>query len=133
KGKTFRDEWFPEYKAHRPPMPDDLRAQIEPIHAAIAAAGWPVLTIDGVEADDVIGTLARQAEAAGMDTLISTGDKDLMQLVSPRIRWYNTMSEELLDAAGVEAKFGVPPEKIVDYLALVGDAVDGVPGVSKCG
>ncbi len=133
KGKTFRDDWFPAYKAHRPPMPDDLRAQIEPIHAAIAAAGWPVLTVDGVEADDVIGTLARQAEAAGMDTLISTGDKDLMQLVGPQVRWYNTMSEELLDAAGVEAKFGVPPEKIVDYLALVGDSVDGVPGVNKCG
>ncbi|MFV0371507.1 MAG: DNA polymerase, partial [Azonexus sp.] len=133
KGKTFRDDWFPAYKAHRPPMPDDLRAQIEPIHAAIAAAGWPVLTVDGVEADDVIGTLARQAEAAGMDTLISTGDKDLMQLVGPLVRWYNTMSEELLDAAGVEAKFGVPPEKIVDYLALVGDSVDGVPGVNKCG
>ncbi|WP_415033090.1 DNA polymerase I [Azonexus sp.] len=132
-GKTFRDDWFPAYKAHRPPMPDDLRAQIEPIHTAIAAAGWPVLSVAGVEADDVIGTLARQAEKAGMDVLISTGDKDLTQLVSPRVRWYNTMSEELLDVAGVEAKFGVPPKKIIDYLALVGDNVDGVPGVSKCG
>jgi len=133
KGKTFRDDWYPEYKAHRPPMPDDLRAQIEPIHAAIAAAGWPVLCVDGVEADDVIGTLATKAAADGIDTLISTGDKDLTQLVGPHVRWYNTMSEEMLDAAGVEAKFGVPPSLIVDYLALVGDTVDGVPGVAKCG
>ena len=133
KGKTFRDDWYPEYKAHRPPMPDDLVKQIEPIHAAIKAAGWPVLMIDGVEADDVIGTLATQAAAADIDTLISTGDKDLTQLVGPKIRWYNTMSNELLDTAGVESKFGVPPERIIDYLALVGDAVDGVPGVAKCG
>jgi len=133
KGKTFRDDWYPEYKAHRPPMPDDLRAQIEPINAAIRAAGWPVLTIDGVEADDVIGTLATQAAAADIETLISTGDKDLTQLVSPKIRWFNTMSNELLDEAGVEAKFGVPPKRIIDYLALVGDTVDGVPGVQKCG
>jgi len=133
KGKTFRDDWFPEYKAHRPPMPDDLVQQIEPLHAAIKAAGWPLLMVDGVEADDVIGTLATQASAAGIETLISTGDKDLTQLVGPLVRWYNTMSNELLDAAGVEAKFGVPPEKIVDYLALVGDTVDGVPGVAKCG
>jgi DNA polymerase-1 len=133
RGKTFRDDWFPEYKAHRPPMPDDLARQIEPLHAAIRAAGWPLLMMDGVEADDVIGTLATQAAAAGIDTLISTGDKDLTQLVGPHVRWYNTMSNELLDAAGVEAKFGVPPERIVDYLALVGDTVDGVPGVTKCG
>ena len=133
KGKTFRDDWYPEYKAHRPPMPDDLRAQIEPIHAAIRAAGWPVLTIDGVEADDVIGTLATTAAVDGIDTLISTGDKDLTQLVGPRVRWFNTMSNELLDAAGVTAKFGVPPERMVDYLALIGDSVDGVPGVQKCG
>ena len=133
KGKTFRDDWYPEYKAHRPPMPDDLRAQIEPINAAIRAAGWPVITIDGVEADDVIGTLATRAAAADIDTLISTGDKDLTQLVGPKIRWYNTMSNEMLDSAGVEAKFGVPPERIIDYLALVGDTVDGVPGVQKCG
>ena len=133
RGKTFRDDWYPEYKAHRPPMPDDLRAQIEPINAAIRAAGWPVLTIDGVEADDVIGTLATQAAAADIETLISTGDKDLTQLVSPKIRWFNTMSNELLDEAGVEAKFGVPPKRIIDYLALVGDTVDGVPGVQKCG
>ncbi|KAB2910375.1 MAG: DNA polymerase I, partial [Dechloromonas sp.] len=133
KGKTFRDDWFPEYKAHRPPMPDDLVQQIEPLHAAIKAAGWPLLMEDGVEADDVIGTLATQAAADGIETLISTGDKDLTQLVGPLVRWYNTMSNELLDAAGVEAKFGVPPEKIVDYLALIGDTVDGVPGVAKCG
>ncbi|MDR1994177.1 DNA polymerase I [Azonexus sp.] len=133
KGKTFRDDWYPEYKAHRPPMPDDLVRQVEPLHAAIRAAGWPLLMVDGVEADDVIGTLSRQADVAGIETLISTGDKDLTQLVGPRVRWYNTMSNELLDAAGVEQKFGVPPEKIVDYLALVGDAVDGVPGVAKCG
>ncbi len=133
KGKTFRDDWFPEYKAHRPSMPEDLVRQIEPIHAAIKAAGWPVLMVDGVEADDVIGTLATNATVDGINTLISTGDKDLTQLVSPYVRWYNTMSNELLDEAGVEAKFGVPPEKIVDYLALVGDTVDGVPGVAKCG
>src|SRR5574343_16258 len=133
KGKTFRDDWFPEYKAHRPPMPDDLVQQIEPLHAAIKAAGWPLLMVDGVEADDVIGTLATNATVDGINTLISTGDKDLTQLVNDHVRWYNTMSNELLDAAGVEAKFGVPPEKIVDYLALVGDTVDGVPGVAKCG
>ena len=133
KGKTFRDDWFPEYKAHRPPMPEDLVRQIEPIHAAVRAAGWPLLMVDGVEADDVIGTLAARASEAGMDTLISTGDKDLTQLVSPSVRWFNTMSNELLDPAGVEAKFGVPPERIVDYLTLIGDTVDGVPGVTKCG
>jgi len=133
KGKTFRDDWFPEYKAHRPSMPEDLAQQIESIHAAIKAAGWPVLMLDGVEADDVIGTLATNAAVDGINTLISTGDKDLTQLVGPLVRWYNTMSNELLDEAGVEAKFGVPPGRIADYLALVGDTVDGVPGVAKCG
>ncbi len=133
KGKTFRDDWYPEYKSHRPPMPGDLVRQIEPIHAAIKAAGWPLLMIDGVEADDVIGTLASNAAVDGINTLISTGDKDLTQLVAPEIRWYNTMSNELLDEAGVVGKFGVPPGRIVDYLALVGDPVDGVPGVPKCG
>jgi len=133
KGKTFRDDWYPEYKAHRPPMPDDLARQIEPLHAAIRAAGWPLLMVDGVEADDVIGTLATKAAVDGINTLISTGDKDLTQLVGPHVRWYNTMSNELLDASGVTAKFGVPPSMIVDYLALVGDTVDGVPGVAKCG
>ena len=133
KGKTFRDEWFPDYKSNRPPMPEDLAAQIAPLHAAIEARGWPLLMVEGVEADDVIGTLARQASAAGMDVVISTGDKDLTQLVDERVRWVNTMSNEVLDPAGVEAKFGVPPERIVDYLALVGDTVDNVPGVDKCG
>jgi DNA polymerase-1 len=133
KGKTFRDDWYPEYKSHRPPMPDDLRAQIEPLHAAVRAEGWPLLAMEGVEADDVIGTLTRQARARGWEVVISTGDKDLTQLVQPGVRWVNTMSEEVLDEAGVEAKFGVPPERIVDYLALVGDTVDNVPGVEKCG
>ncbi|HRE15833.1 MAG TPA: DNA polymerase I, partial [Rhodocyclaceae bacterium] len=99
KGKTFRDDWFPEYKAHRPSMPEDLVKQIEPIHAAIRAAGWPILMVDGVEADDVIGTLAQQATAAGMETLISTGDKDLTQLVNRQVRWFNSMSNEILDEA----------------------------------
>jgi len=133
KGKTFRDDWYPDYTAHRPPMPDDLRAQIEPLHEAVAAAGWNILMVDGVEADDVIGTLARQASAEGARCIISTGDKDLTQLVNPRVMLVNTMSNEVLDEAGVTAKFGVPPERIVDYLALVGDTVDNVPGVTKCG
>ncbi|SIR33941.1 DNA polymerase I [Aromatoleum tolulyticum] len=133
KGKTFRDDWYPEYKAHRPSMPDDLRAQIEPLHEAVQAEGWPLLAVEGVEADDVIGTLTRQALERGWEVVISTGDKDLTQLVRPGVKWVNTMSEEVLDAAGVEAKFGVPPERIIDYLALVGDTVDNVPGVEKCG
>ena len=133
KGKTFRDDLYPEYKSHRPPMPDDLRAQIAPLHEAVEAEGWPLLVVDGVEADDVIGTLTRQAAEAGWEVVISTGDKDLTQLVRPGVRWVNTMSEEVLDEAGVEAKFGVPPARIVDYLALVGDTVDNVPGVEKCG
>jgi len=133
KGKTFRDEWFPEYKAHRPPMPDDMARQIGPLHAAIAASGWPILAVGGVEADDVIGTLARQAAARGIDVVVSTGDKDLAQLVGSRIVLVNTMSNEVLDEAGVVAKFGVPPERIVDYLTLIGDPVDNVPGVEKVG
>ncbi|KAF0162838.1 MAG: DNA polymerase I [Rhodocyclaceae bacterium] len=133
KGKTFRDDWYPEYKAHRPSMPEDLVAQIEPLHQCIRAAGWPLLMIDGVEADDVIGTLSTQAAAAGIACVISTGDKDLAQLVNPHVTLVNTMNNEKLDAAGVQAKFGVPPERIVDYLALVGDTSDGVPGVSKVG
>ena len=133
KGKTFRDDWYPEYKSHRPPMPDDLRAQIEPLHEAVQAEGWPLLSVEGVEADDVIGTLTRLAHERGWEVVISTGDKDLTQLVRPGVRWVNTMSEEVLDEAGVEAKFGVPPERIIDYLALVGDTVDNVPGVEKCG
>jgi DNA polymerase I len=133
KGKTFRDEWYPEYKAHRPPMPEELAAQIEPLHELIAAYGWNILMVDGVEADDVIGTLVRQASQNGVRCVISTGDKDLTQLVNPHVLWVNTMSEEQLDAAGVSAKFGVPPERIVDYLTLIGDTVDNVPGVAKCG
>ncbi|MDR0735299.1 MAG: DNA polymerase I [Zoogloeaceae bacterium] len=133
KGKTFRHDWYPAYKAQRPPMPEDLAAQIEPIHAAIRALGWPLLCVEGVEADDVIGTLARMADEAGMETLVFTGDKDLAQLVNEKTRLINTMTGELLDAAGVAAKFGVPPERMADYLALMGDAVDNVPGVAKCG
>jgi DNA polymerase-1 len=133
KGKTFRDDWYPDYKAHRPPMPDDLAAQIEPIHACIEASGWPILMIDGVEADDVIGTLARQAAAQGIHVVVSTGDKDLAQLVDAHVTLVNTMSNETLDEAGVLAKFGVPPAHIVDYLALIGDTVDNVPGVAKVG
>ena len=133
KGKTFRDDLFPDYKAHRPSMPEDLAAQIESIHAAVRALGWPLLMVEGVEADDVIGTLAVQASARGWQTVISTGDKDLTQLVNDHVLWVNTMSGEVLDTPAVEAKFGVGPDRIVDYLALVGDTVDGVPGVEKCG
>src|SRR6516164_1657767 len=114
KGKTFRDDWYPEYKANRPSMPDDLRAQIEPIHACVPAMGWPMLVVDGVEADDVIGTLAQQAAAQGYDVVISTGDKDMAQLVNARVSLINTMSNEMLDEAGVLAKFGLPPSGIVD-------------------
>ena len=133
KGKTFRDDWYPEYKAHRPSMPEDLSKQIEPIHFAVRALGWPLLMVDGVEADDVIGTLAAQAEREGMNVIVSTGDKDLAQLVSDRVKLVNTMTNETLDRDGVVAKFGVPPERIVDYLSLIGDTVDNVPGVEKCG
>ncbi len=133
KGKTFRDDWYPEYKAHRPAMPEDLAAQIAPLHQAIAACGWNILMMGGVEADDVIGTLAQQASQQGVRCIISTGDKDLTQLVNEHVLWVNTMSEEKLGEAGVLAKFGVPPERIVDYLTLVGDTVDNVPGVPKVG
>ncbi|WP_374348389.1 5'-3' exonuclease H3TH domain-containing protein, partial [Chitinimonas sp.] len=133
KGKTFRDDLYPDYKAQRPPMPDELRSQIEPIHAAIAAMGMPILMVEGVEADDVIGTLCRSADAAGMQAIVSTGDKDMAQLVTPNVTLVNTMSNETLDEAGVLAKFGVPPGRIVDYLTLIGDTVDNVPGVPKCG
>ncbi len=133
KGKTFREDLYPQYKAHRPPMPDDLVRQIEPLHEAIRAMGWPLLMVEGVEADDVIGTLAEQAWRQGIRTVISTGDKDMAQLVNPHVSLVNTMSNEKLDEAGVAAKFGVPAARIVDYLSLVGDAVDGVPGVEKCG
>jgi DNA polymerase-1 len=133
KGKTFRDDMYPEYKAHRPSMPPELAAQIEPLHKAIAAFGWNILMVDGVEADDVIGTLALQTTIGGGRCIISTGDKDLTQLVNSQVTLINTMSNETLDEAGVLAKFGVPPERIVDYLTLVGDTVDNVPGVHKCG
>ena len=133
KGKTFRDDVYPEYKANRPPMPDDLVRQIAPLHEAIAAMGWPLLIVEGVEADDVIGTLARAAERDGMHVVISTGDKDITQLVTPQVVLVNTMTNETLDEAAVEKKFGVRPERIIDYLTLVGDTVDNVPGVSKVG
>ncbi|MGV3628015.1 MAG: DNA polymerase I [Betaproteobacteria bacterium] len=133
KGKTFRDDLYAEYKANRPPMPDELASQIGPLKEAIIAMGWPLLEVGGVEADDVIGTLARQAEQAGMRVVISTGDKDITQLVSEQITLVNTMSNEVLDIAGVEKKFGVPPERMIDYLTLIGDSVDNVPGVPKVG
>ena len=133
KGKTFRDEWYPEYKAHRPSMPEDLARQIEPLHQAIAASGWKIAAIEGVEADDVIGTLASQAARDGVLSIIATGDKDLAQLVNEHVMLVNTMNNEVLDEAGVKAKFGVPPELIVDFLTLTGDAVDNVPGVEKVG
>lgn len=132
-GPTFRDTLYSEYKAHRPPMPDDLAKQIAPIHDVVRALGWPLLMENGVEADDVIGTLARQAEAAGFSVVVSTGDKDLAQLVTPQVTLVNTMSNERLDVAGVEAKFGVTPARITDYLALVGDTADNIPGVQKVG
>ncbi|SFW10683.1 DNA polymerase I [Nitrosovibrio sp. Nv17] len=133
KGKTFRDDIYPDYKAHRPPMPDTLATQIPPLHACIKALGWPLLIVDGVEADDVIGTLATQAARENMRCIISTGDKDIAQLVNPQVMLVNTMSNETLDEAAVLAKFGVPPARMLDYLALVGDAVDNIPGVEKVG
>ena len=133
KGKTFRDELYPEYKANRPPMPDDLREQIAPVHDIIRALGMPLLIVPGVEADDVIGTLARQAEAEGRTTIISTSDKDMAQLVGPHVTLLDTMAGKETDREGVIAKFGVPPERIIDYLALMGDASDNIPGVPKVG
>jgi DNA polymerase-1 len=133
KGKTFRDEVYPDYKATRTAMPDDLSRQIEPLHEAVKAIGWPLLCVEGVEADDVIATLAEEAKRRGWRTVISTGDKDLTQLVDERTLWINTMSNEKLDIAGVTQKFGVPPERIVDYLTLVGDAIDNIPGVDGVG
>ncbi|MEP7274945.1 MAG: DNA polymerase I, partial [Betaproteobacteria bacterium] len=132
-GKTFRDAWYADYKANRPPMPDDLALQIPALHECVRAQGWPLLMIEGVEADDVIGTLAAQAKAAGIDTLVSTGDKDLAQLVVPGVRLVNTMNNETLDDAGVLAKFGVRADQVLDLLTLTGDAVDNVPGVPKVG
>ena len=132
-GKTFRDDWYPEYKANRPPMPDELRMQIEPLHQVIAAQGLPLLCVSGVEADDVIGTLAERARNSGCRVFISTNDKDMAQLVDGQVILVNTMDDSVLDEAGVEARFGVPPGRMVDYLTLVGDAVDNVPGVPKVG
>ncbi|MEQ1590228.1 MAG: DNA polymerase I, partial [Gallionella sp.] len=133
KGKTFRDDWYPEYKATRARMPEDLVLQIEPLNAAIAASGWNLVAIEGVEADDVIGTLAQQAGQDGVQCIIATGDKDLAQLVNEHVFLINTMSNEKLDIAGVNTKFGVPPERIIDLLTLTGDTVDNVPGVEKVG
>ncbi|MDW4577214.1 DNA polymerase I [Atlantibacter hermannii] len=133
KGKTFRDELFEHYKSHRPPMPDDLRAQIEPLHAMVKAMGLPLLAVSGVEADDVIGTLAREAEKAGRPVLISTGDKDMAQLVTPDITLINTMTNTILGPEEVMTKYGVPPELIIDFLALMGDSSDNIPGVPGVG
>ena len=133
KGKTFRDELFEHYKSHRPPMPDDLRAQIEPLHAMVKAMGLPLLAVSGVEADDVIGTLAREAEKAGRPVLISTGDKDMAQLVTPNITLINTMTNTILGPEEVVNKYGVPPELIIDFTALMGDSSDNIPGVPGVG
>lgn len=133
KGKTFRNDLYKEYKAHRPPMPDELRDQIAPLHELVEALGYPMVVIAGVEADDVIGTYAKHATAQGIETLISTGDKDLAQLVNPHVTLINTMSNLVLDEAGVVTKFDVPPSAIIDYLALMGDTSDNIPGVPKVG
>ncbi|MBX9915062.1 MAG: DNA polymerase I [Pseudomonadaceae bacterium] len=133
KGPTFRDELFAEYKSHRPPMPDELRLQIEPLHACVRGLGYPLLCIEGVEADDVIGTLARQSAAGGRPVVISTGDKDMAQLVCPLVTLVNTMTGSVYDVAGVQSKFGVGPELIIDYLALMGDKADNIPGVAGVG
>ncbi|MEZ5514886.1 MAG: 5'-3' exonuclease H3TH domain-containing protein [Steroidobacteraceae bacterium] len=132
-GKTFRDELFAEYKAQRPPMPDDLRAQIEPLLEAVRGLGLPMIRLAGVEADDVIGTLACAAAKRGQRVLISTGDKDMAQLVDPHVTLINTMSNTVLDRDGVKQKFDVWPEQIIDYLALVGDSSDNIPGIDKVG
>lgn len=133
KGKTFRDEMFEQYKANRPPMPDDLRAQVEPLHALIRAMGLPLIVEDGVEADDVIGTFARRLAAEGRPVIISTGDKDMAQLVDEHVTLVNTMTDTVMDPAGVVKKFGIPPSLIIDYLALMGDKVDNIPGVPGVG
>lgn len=133
KGPTFRDALFENYKSHRPPMPDDLRVQVEPLHASVRALGMPLLCVDGVEADDVIGTLARQCAALGRDVVISTGDKDMAQLVCPHVTLVNTMTGSVYDIEGVKTKFGVGPELIIDFLALMGDKVDNIPGVPGVG
>ena len=131
--KTFRHTLYPEYKANRPPMPEDLRSQIEPIHELVRLLGWPLLEVEGVEADDVLATLAKRAAEEGIEAYIATGDKDLAQVVNASVKLVNTMTHEVIDASGVKAKYGVPPERIIDYLTLMGDKVDNVPGVQKCG
>ena len=133
KGKTFRHKMFKDYKANRPPMPDDLREQIQPVHDIVEAMGLPLICISGVEADDVIGTLADQASKIGMDTLISTGDKDMAQLVNKHVALINTMTDVYSDVDGVVEKFGVHPNQIIDYLALMGDKADNIPGIPKVG
>ncbi|EEB77114.1 DNA polymerase I superfamily protein [marine gamma proteobacterium HTCC2148] len=133
KGKTFRDDLYPEYKANRPSMPDELREQIVPIHSIVRAMGLPFLCVEGVEADDVIGTLARQASEQGRSVVISTGDKDMAQLVDKHTTLVNTMTDTVMDEAGVEQKFGIPPSLIIDFLALMGDKVDNIPGVAGVG
>ena len=133
KGPTFRNTIYSDYKANRPPMPDDLRQQIAPLHAIVKALGLPLLCIDDVEADDVIGTLAQQAAAEQRFTLISTGDKDMAQLVNDHVMLINTMTDTLMDTAGVVAKYGVQPSQIIDLLALMGDSSDNIPGLPKVG
>src|SRR5918993_360929 len=133
KGKTFRDDVYPQYKATREAMPNELTFQTEALHEAIIAMGWPVLVVPRVEADDVIGTLTKEAEREGARVIISTGDKDMAQLVSPAVTLVNTMSNETLDEAGVEKKFGVKPDRFLDYLTLIGDTIDNIPGVDKVG
>ncbi len=132
-GKTFRDDMFADYKANRPPMPDDLRTQVQPILDAVEAMGLPLLRVEGVEADDVIGTLCVQAEKKGLNVLVSTGDKDLAQLVTDKVTLINTMNDSRLNRDAVKTKFDVYPEQIIDYLALVGDSSDNIPGVPKVG
>jgi len=132
-GKTFRTDLYPPYKAQRPAMPDELIEQVKPVHQLVSALGWPVISIEGVEADDVIGTLAQKAQSRGWRIIIATGDKDFAQLVNPQISLINTMNGEVLDELGVQKKFGVPPERIIDYLTLIGDKSDNVPGIETCG
>ncbi|MFN2381613.1 MAG: 5'-3' exonuclease H3TH domain-containing protein, partial [Guyparkeria sp.] len=132
-GKTFRDDIYPDYKAHRPPLPDDLRVQIEPVHALVRALGFPLLCIEGVEADDVIGTLMHEARENGEEVIVATADKDFAQLVAPSVTLVNTMSNKTTDVAAVEEKYGITPAQFIDFLALVGDKVDNIPGVPGCG
>lgn len=133
KGKTFRDDIYKEYKGNRPPMPDDLRSQIKPIHDAIRAMGWTVIALEGVEADDVIATLAKKATDNGIESIISTSDKDMAQLVNEHVTLIDTMSNQVMDIEGVKARYGVKPEQIIDYLMLMGDTSDNIPGVPKVG